>query len=138
MRKISLKTKGLTDVVEITEKVQEILDEQNDKQGIVNIFGVGSTVAITTIEADPNLYKDLQEALEQFSPVKKNWRHNETWTEGDDNGSSHIRSSMFGTSLTVPFENKKLYLGTWQKIVLIDFDTRPRLREVIVSIIDTK
>lgn len=138
MRKIAVKTKGLTDIVEITEKVQAILDEQNEKQGIVNIFGIGSTVGVTTIEADPNLYKDLSEALEQFSPVKKKWRHNETWAEGDDNGASHIRSSIFGTSLTVPFENKQLILGTWQKIVLIDFDTRPRSREIVVTIIPTQ
>jgi secondary thiamine-phosphate synthase enzyme len=133
MTKITVKTKGFTDILDITGEVEKIVEKQKVKDGLVNIFAVGSTVGVTTIEADPNLYKDLTEALEQFAPMKKKWRHGATW--GEDNGASHIRSSIFGTSLTIPFSDKKMALGTWQKIAFIDFDTTARTREVVVTII---
>ncbi|MBI2051350.1 YjbQ family protein [Candidatus Roizmanbacteria bacterium] len=133
MKSFSVKTKGWTDIIDVTDDVQNFVDESGKKTGVVSLFAVGSTVALTTIENDPNLYEDLKEVLEKLTPYKKDWKHHKTW--GDDNGAAHLRASLFGPSLTVPFEDGSLKLGTWQKIVLIDFDTRARTRDVIVSIL---
>ena len=130
MKTFSIKTKGLTDAIDITEKVQDSLPK--NKNGLVNVFVKGSTASISIIEGDPNLYEDLKEALEVFSPYKKDWKHHQTW-ENDDNGASHLRATMFGPSETVPFQDGKLLLGQWQRIVLIDFDTGPRTREVVIT-----
>jgi secondary thiamine-phosphate synthase enzyme len=132
MHTISLKTKGFTDIINITEKVQEVVTKSGKKEGVVHIFAVGSTVGLTTIETDSNLYEDFKEALEKFAPYKKKWRHEKTW--GEDNGASHIRATLTGTSLTVPFKGGQLLNGQWQKIVFIDFDTRGRTREIVISI----
>ena len=132
MKTISVNTKGLTDIVDITDLVQKEVDNQKTKDGVVNLFVVGSTVGLTTIENDPNLYEDFKEVLEKIAPYKKDWKHHQTW--GDDNGAAHIRASLIGPSLTIPFQNGKLLNGTWQKIVLIDFDTRGRERQVIIII----
>ncbi|MBM3282914.1 YjbQ family protein [Candidatus Gottesmanbacteria bacterium] len=126
-----IKTKGDTDIIDITNKVSEIVSQEKVSAGVVNVFVKGSTAVLTTIEADENLYNDLREVLEKIIPVKKDWRHHQTW--GDDNGGSHLRAAFFGPSLTVPVTDGKLILGTWQKIVLIDFDTTPRQREITVS-----
>ena len=133
MKNISIKTNGWTDIIDITNLVQKEVDEQDERNGIAHLFVMGSTVGLTTIEHDENLYSDFKEVLEQLAPYKKDWKHNKTW--GDDNGASHIRASLVGPSLTIPFQNKKLKVGIWQKIVLIDFNTEPRTREVIITII---
>jgi secondary thiamine-phosphate synthase enzyme len=130
-RILTFQTKGNTDIVDITDKVIEVVKKEKVKEGVVNIFVKGSTAAVTTIEADDNLYEDLREVLEKLVPMGKNWRHHQTW--GDDNGGSHLRAALFGPSVSIPVINNKLSLGTWQKIVLIDFDTSVRRREVIVT-----
>ena len=136
MQTFSIKTNGYTDIIDITDLIQKEIDDQKVKDGIIHLFVVGSTVGLTTIEADPNLYEDFKEVLEKIAPYKKDWKHHQTW--GDDNGAAHIRASLIGPSLTIPFQNGKLPTGTWQNIVLIDFDTREREREVIVSIVNEK
>jgi secondary thiamine-phosphate synthase enzyme len=132
MENIKLETSGQTDIVEITGRVQEIITRKKVGNGIVHLFVIGSTASLTTCEDDKNLYQDIKELLEDIIPYKKNWRHHQTWN--DDNGAAHLRASIIGPSLCVPVKSGKLLLGTWQKIILIDFDTHPRTREIIVSI----
>lgn len=131
---LTVHTKGNTDIIDITDKATDVVAKEKIKNGIVNIFVKGSTAAITTIEADENLYDDLRDVLDKITPMDKDWKHHKTW--GDDNGGSHLRAAIFGPSLTVPVSNGKLILGTWQKIVLIDFDTSSRSREVIISCLE--
>ncbi len=130
---ITLKTNGYTDIIDITDKVENIIKNSSLKNGIVNIFCPGSTGGITTIEYEPNLVKDIKEELENLFPYHKDYYHHLTWN--DDNGSSHIRSALIKTSFTVPFKEKRLILGTWQQIIFLDFDTRGRNRELVITII---
>lgn len=127
----TVSTSGNTDVIDITSQIAKIVADKKFKDGLVNVFVKGSTAAVTTIEADENLYQDLREVLQELIPMKKNWRHHQTW--GDDNGGSHIRAAIIGPSLTIPIADSQLQLGTWQKIVLIDFDTTKRAREIFIS-----
>ena len=131
--KIQIKTKGNTDIVDITEKVQEKVNNSNIENGIVTTFISGSTAALTTIEYESGLIKDLKEFFENIIPQNKEYHHNKRWHDG--NGHSHLRASLIGPSLAIPFKDKKLLLGTWQQIVLIDFDNRPRQREIVLQII---
>ena len=131
--KFIAKTKGLGDVIDISEKVAEAVDEANIDSGLAVIFVPGSTAAITTIEYETGVISDLKKVLEKIAPAKADYEHHQRW--GDKNGDAHIKSALIGTSLTVPIENSKLVLGTWQQIVLIDFDEKPRNREVVVKII---
>jgi len=133
MKAINVKTKGFTDIVDITSLIQKELEKEKIENGLVHLFVIGSTVSLTTIEDDENLFVDFKDVLEKITPYKRNWQHHKTW--GDDNGAAHLRASLFGPSLTIPVINGKLFLGTWQRIVLLDFDTRPREREIIVSFI---
>ena len=130
---ISLSTKGFCDVHDITANVQAAVKKSAIREVLVTVCVIGSTAAVTTMEFEPNLVKDLQEAVERLVPAKQTYHHNQTW--GDDNGFSHIRSSLVGTSLTVPVRDQKLVLGTWQQIVFVDFDNRPRQRQVAVQIL---
>src|SRR3989344_3526467 len=131
--KLKVASKGFCDVVDITGQAQGIVDQSGVTNGIAVIFVAGSTAGITAIEANANLEEDLKEALEIIAPVNKKYHHDEKW--GDGNGFSHIRSSLVGPSISVPISNGSLILGTWQQIVLCDFDNRSRQREVIVQII---
>jgi len=131
-KSISLSTKGDTDIIDITDKVSRLIEESEIKSGVVTIFVPGSTGGLTTVEYEPGLIKDLKEVFEELFPYKKNWAHNATW--GDGNGASHIRASMLGPSLTVPFVDGEMTLGTWQQIIFIDFDVRSRTRKLIVQI----
>jgi len=131
--RFSVKTQGFNDVINITDKVSEIVEKSKIKEGICLISCPGSTVGITTIENDPNLLEDFKEFLEKIAPSDKSYHHDETW--GDKNAPSHIRSALIKPFLAVPIENGKLILGTWQQVVLIDFDNRSREREIIVKII---
>lgn len=128
---LTVQTKGHTDIIDITDQVAKVVEKEKIKKGIASIFVNGSTAAITTIEADENLYEDLREVLDKIMPMNKDWKHHRTW--GDNNGGSHLRAAIFGPSVTVPIINGRLTLGTWQKIVLIDFDTSAREREVIIT-----
>lgn len=131
MQTLEISTKGYTDIIEITDKVQEIIDKEKMKDGVCHLFVIGSTAALSTCEDDGNLYEDIKEVLEEMTPYGRDWKHHRTWH--DDNGAAHVRATMFGPSLTVPVENGRLLLGTWQKIVLIDFDTGPRTRKITVT-----
>ena len=131
--RIKISTQGRTDIIDITGEVACIIHKSKIKSGIVCVFVVGSTASISTMEYEPNLIKDIKRALEKIAPEHGHYDHHETW--GDDNGSAHVRACLMKPGITVPFENKKLLLGTWQQIALLDFDTRPREREIVVQII---
>jgi len=131
--KIKLSTKGNTQILDITEKVQQELKKSGLKDGIVNIFVPGATGAITTMEYEPGLVKDLTEFFKKIIPENEKYNHDSNHING--NAHSHIRASLIGPSINVPFENGNLILGTWQQIVFIDFDTRARTREIILKII---
>jgi len=128
---IQVNTEGNCDIVDITREVRELLHETKLKQGNVNVSVIGSTASISTIEYEPGLKRDLPELLDKLIPSGKRYHHNDTW--GDHNGHAHLRSAIIGTSKSFPFVNSDLMLGTWQQIVLIDFDNRPRKRKIIVQ-----
>ena len=132
-REISIRSKGGTDIVEITGKVESLLRESGMSEGNVLIFVRGSTGSVTTIEYEPNLVSDLKEAFERLVPSDIEYAHTRTW--GDFNGHSHVRASLLGPSLQVPFAGKKLQLGTWQQIIFIDFDATPRHRKLLAQFI---
>ena len=130
---ITISTKGFCDVIDITDKISDIIQKSKIVNGIVVIFVPGSTAGVTTIEINAELEKDLKEALERIAPQNKTYHHDEKW--GDGNGFAHIRASLIGPSLTIPIIDGKLILGTWQQIVLCDFDNRAREREVMIQIL---
>ncbi len=130
---IKFSTQGHTDILDITHKVADVLEKTGFKEGVVNLFTPGSTAGITTIEYEPGLIKDLKVYWDKFAPENANYAHNIRW--GDGNGYAHVRSSLLKSSLSIPFIQSRLCLGTWQQIVYIDFDNRLRQREVIVQVI---
>ena len=130
---INIKTKRELDIVDITNDIQNIVSKSKLHDGIICIFVPGSTGTLTTIEFEPGLMKDLPTALERIAPKRDYYHHHETWH--DDNGHSHVRASLMGPSITVPFQNKKLLHGTWQQIIFVELDTRPRSRSIIVQIV---
>jgi secondary thiamine-phosphate synthase enzyme len=119
--------------VNITEEAAEALAASKLKEGSLTVFAVGSTAAITTFEYEPGLIRDVRELYEKLIPRGRHYSHDETW--GDANGFSHLRAALQGPSLTVPFAGGRLALGTWQQIVLAEFDNHPREREVVVQLI---
>jgi len=129
----SIKTKGLSDIHDITATVREIIGESGINNGIVTVFAVGSTASVTTIEFEPALVEDMRDSLEAFAPHSMHSRHSQTW--GDDNGFSHIRATFMGPGITVPVSESAVVLGTWQQIVVIDHDNRPRTRKIFVQVI---
>ncbi|MCK4395378.1 secondary thiamine-phosphate synthase enzyme YjbQ [candidate division WOR-3 bacterium] len=131
--RIEKETKGFSDVIDITNDIEEFIDRCKVANGIATVFIPGSTGAVTTVEYEPGLKKDIPEFVNKILPQDAYYHHNETWHDG--NGFSHMRAALYGPSLTVPFENGRLALGTWQQIVLLDFDARPRKRRVIIQII---
>jgi len=128
-----LSTKGPCDVLDITERVARVIAESRLKQGVVNISGRGSTLGITTLEYEPGCVADLKRALEKIAPANSDYAHNARW--GDDNGYAHLRSALMGTTKSFPLSNGQLGVGTWQQIVLCDFDNRAREREVTVTVV---
>lgn len=131
-----LKTPGNCKITDVTENVQDLIDSNNFSEGSVNVFSVGSTTGITTIEYEPGLLKDYPAFFEKIIPTNVSYHHDQTWHDG--NGHSHLRSSLQGTSLTIPFKEGRLILGTWQQIVFVDFDNRSRTRKIVVQIIGKK
>ena len=126
-------TRGYTEIIDITQDVQEVLSSSSLKEGSVLISAIGSTTGIPTIEYEPGLVKtDVGAMLDQLAPYGVPYEHNKTW--GDDNGAGHLRSSLIGTSYSCPFTNGELILGTWQQIVFMDFDTRPRSRKIVLQL----
>jgi secondary thiamine-phosphate synthase enzyme len=135
-KEIRISTKGRCHVLDITEQVGRIVAASGVDIGIVNVSGVGSTLAITTLEFEPGCVSDLQRALEQIAPSNTNYAHNARW--GDENGYAHLRSALAGTAKSFPVTGGRLALGTWQQIVLCDFDDRPRERQVVVTVVGEK
>jgi len=131
---ITIKTKGNCDVVNVTEQVASAVAAADIQQGTATLFNVGSTAGITTTEYEPGLADhDLKAAFEKIAPENARYEHELTWH--DDNGHAHVRASLLGPSLSVPIVDGRLTLGTWQQIVLVDFDTRPRTRTIVCQII---
>ncbi len=129
--KLHEQTKGFCDIIDITPKVREALEETGLCNGLASLFVSGSTAALTTVEYEPGLVKDLAELFERLIPSGRRYHHDDRW--GDDNGFSHLRASLVGPSLQVPVVDSELVLGTWQQIVLADFDNRARRREIVVQ-----
>ena len=131
-KKISLQSKGNCDIIDITPQIEQQLAEANINNGTVTLFITGSTAGITTIEFESGLLSDFQSMWERNIPQNIPYDHDRRW--GDGNGHSHIRASLLGASLVIPFNDKRLTLGTWQQIILVDFDNRPRSRQIILQI----
>ena len=129
---LSLKTSGNTDVIDITTQVLKKVTESGITEGQILLFVPGSTASITTIEYESGVVQDLKEAVERLAPEGIFYRHDARW--GDGNGYAHVRAALLGPSLTVPLMDGHLVLGTWQQIVLVDFDNRPRDRKILVHI----
>jgi secondary thiamine-phosphate synthase enzyme len=132
-KEITIRTRGFSDICDITEQVEKVVLDVGITEGIVNIHIIGSTASVSTIEYEPALVQDMQDKLEQFAPRDMPTRHGDTW--GDDNGFSHIRATMMGPGITVPVTGGEVLLGTWQQIIVIDHDNRPRDRRIFVQII---
>jgi secondary thiamine-phosphate synthase enzyme len=130
-KSFSVKTKGDTDILDITQQVNQSLLESGLSTGTLTVFTPGSTAGITTTEYEPGLLKDLPEFFDRIIPKGKDYHHDLTW--GDGNGYSHVRAALVKSFFTVPFVNGEMILGTWQQIILIDFDNRRRQRQVVVQ-----
>ena len=130
--KISLESKGNCDIIDITPEVQQQLAQTGISDGTVTLFISGSTAGLTTIEFEPGLIADFKEMWERIAPQDITYEHNRAW--GDGNGHSHVRASLLGASLVIPFNDKRLALGTWQQIVAVDFDNRARSRQIVVQV----
>ncbi len=128
-----LKTKGRDDCIDITDAVQDAVRRAKIREGLVTVFVTGSTAGVTTIEYEPGLVRDLKEAVERLFPERLRYAHHES--AGDENGFSHLRAAFIGPSLTVPIAQGRVTLGTWQQIVLIDFDVRPRSRSYQIQVL---
>lgn len=126
-------TEGEGDVIDVTPDLTGLLDATGLKNGLLTVFVSGSTAAVTTIEFEPGLKEDLKKALNRLIPDSIPYEHDKTWSDG--NGHSHIRASMIGPSLTIPFKDRRLTLGTWQQVVLVEMDIRSRSRQLIIQII---
>jgi secondary thiamine-phosphate synthase enzyme len=126
---IEIQTRGHCDVKDVTPVLQQALTKSGLQEGQATVFVAGSTAGVTTVEFEPGLVKDLNEFFQKIIPEGPEYHHHATW--GDDNGSSHVRAALLKPSLTIPFQNGRLLLGTWQQVVVVDFDTRERRRPVI-------
>ena len=131
-KEITIQTQGFSDIKNITDHVRNYVEEVGIDEGICNIFVIGSTATVSTIEFEPNLVKDMQEKLEDFISRDSTTHHGQTW--GDDNGFSHIRATFMGPGITAPVHQGKVLLGTWQQIVVIDNDNRPRNRRIFLQV----
>ena len=127
-----LKTRGQAEILDITPLAAKTLQESGLKDGVMNVFVPGSTAAVTTIEFESGAIRDLRAALERLAPESLRYEHDQRW--GDGNGYSHVRAALMKPNLAIPFAEASLLLGTWQQIVFIDFDNRPRMREIIFQI----
>lgn len=130
---IALNTRGHADVLDITDAVRGVIERGSLRSGIVSIFTASSTSALTTIEYESGCIADLRRLLDEIAPADRAYAHNARW--GDGNGHAHLRAALVGPSLTVPFMEGRLTLGTWQQIIFIDFDNRPRSRELVVQLV---
>jgi secondary thiamine-phosphate synthase enzyme len=131
--RLEIATRGQGEAHDITDIVSAAIAQSACAGGLATVFVVGSTAGVTTIEYEPGAVADLNRLFEEIAPRDANYRHHLRW--GDDNGSSHVRAALLGPSLTVPFSGGAMLLGTWQQIMLIEFDTRPRKREIVIQIV---
>ena len=129
---LSVTTTGSTDIVDISDEVDQCLSKVCPAQGFIHLFIPGSTAALTTLEYEQGAIADLQKAIERMAPRDIAYKHDQRW--GDGNGYAHVRAALLGPSLTIPVVNGAMRLGTWQQIVLCDFDNRPRTREIMVQV----
>jgi secondary thiamine-phosphate synthase enzyme len=125
-------TQGFNEIRDITPDVQKAIGKAGLREGVAHLFVSGSTAALTTIEYEPGALKDLQRALDQIAPMNGEYAHNEAW--GDGNGYAHLRAALLKPSLCIPIQEGRLALGTWQQVILIDFDNRPRQRKVLLTL----
>jgi secondary thiamine-phosphate synthase enzyme len=132
-KEITLQSRGNCDIIDITSEVARRVEKSGTDNGIVILFVVGSTAGLTTMEYEPNLVSDFKDMWDRVIPQGIPYEHDKTW--GDGNGHSHVRASTLGASLTVPFMKKRLTLGTWQQIIFVDFDNRPRSRKIAIQIL---
>jgi secondary thiamine-phosphate synthase enzyme len=128
---LSLNTKGNTDIHDLTDELARLVQESGLKDGTMTVFCPSSTSGLTTVEYESGAVTDLQRMFEELVPSRRDYAHNATWDDG--NGHSHMRASLLGPSLTIPFVGKRLTLGTWQQVIYVDFDIRPRHRELVVQ-----
>ncbi len=129
---LAVSTRGESQMLDLTPSIQAAVERHRYREGQVLVFVSGSTAALTTVEFEPGLQRDLPAAFERIAPRDLPYAHEATWH--DDNGHAHVRASLIGPSLVAPFKDGRLLLGTWQQIVLIDFDTRPRQRELVLQL----
>ena len=132
-KEIVLQSGAFDSMYDITREVEKIVKESGINTGIVNVFNIGSTASITTIEFETGLEKDFPELLNRLIPRGANYKHNNTWHDG--NGDGHLKASLLGPDITCPVKEREVYLGTWQQIILIDSDNKPRNRKVVVTVI---
>ena len=130
--RIQMDTLGGVQIIDITHEVQELLTKSNLKDGLVTVFVPGSTASVTTIEYEPGVIADIKKALDRIAPKDGHYEHDQRWHDG--NGHSHVRAAFLKPSVTIPFSNKTLMLGTWQQLVFIELDIRPRNRTVVVQL----
>lgn len=130
---ILIKSKGEGDMIDVTEQTSKAIEQSKIRDGIVTVFVSGSTAAVTTIEYEPGLRKDFPRMLSKIVPSNIEYEHEKCWHDG--NGHSHVRASIIGPSITIPFKDGKMMLGTWQQVVLVEMDTRQRERKIILQII---
>jgi secondary thiamine-phosphate synthase enzyme len=135
-RQLEVQTQGRDQIIDVTESLKTLLSESRVQAGLATVFTPGATASVTTVEYEPGLVEDIKILLEELIPWKRDWEHNRTW--GDGNGGSHLRAALIGPSLTVPVVQGELTLGTWQQIVVIDHDTRPRSRKVVLQVMGTQ
>jgi len=131
-RELHLDTQGDCDILDITSRVADVVKGAGLQAGLVTIFCPGATGSLTTVEYESGVLADIKQVLDEITPPDRDYRHHQRW--GDDNGRSHVRAALIGPSLTVPFVDGRLTLGTWQHIVFLDFDTRPRSRRLVVQV----
>ncbi len=130
---INVQSKGENNIIDLTDKISEKIKESQISSGIVTVFVTGSTGALTTIEYEPGLLKDFPDMLSRIAPNELNYEHEQMWHDG--NGRSHVKASLIGPSLTIPFNDENLLLGTWQQVVFVELDTRGRERNITLQII---
>ena len=131
---LKFSTQGFNEIRDVTPDVQKAVGKAGVREGVAHLFVAGSTAALTTIEYEPGALRDLKRALDQIAPMDAEYAHNEAW--GDGNGYAHLRAALLKPSLCVPIQDGKLALGTWQQIILMDFDNRPRERKVLLTLTD--
>jgi secondary thiamine-phosphate synthase enzyme len=132
LKYIQFKTNGKNDMINITEELKDLVLDSSISSGNILIFVPGATGALSSIEYEPGLIKDFPELMERLIPIQQQYHHNETWHDG--NGHSHLRATLIGPSLSVPFENNELILGTWQQIIFLEFDNKPHNRKIVIQL----